>query len=175
MKENPYAAVLAYKYSAKCATCVFLRRHPKEKLILANINRFNNASAMTMLDFQKLYAPSVNYPSIQHHVKTHIRIVKKPTATMIVNENEPEAKKIIEVEAKKAEKEQFERTLDEFIDQFDEGLRSRQFKLTVKDGLTALKIKADIANKNKDRKADVLKALAGARGERSGSPERTET
>lgn len=163
--NNPYGSVLAYKYSKTCSACVWLSRRPKEKTILANINRYNNASAMTLLDFKRLYAPDLSYESLRHHLAKHVRVVRKPTATIMLNEEAPEAQEIIKVEAEKAKKEQFEQTLDEFIDQFDEGLKNRQFKLTVKDGLTALKIKADIASKNKDRKADILKKMIGARGD----------
>jgi len=163
---SEYSADLKYKYSPHCATCKYLRFHPKEKLILANINRFNTASAMTMFDFHKLYMPrDVTYASVRNHVLKHISVIKKATMVTIVNEDSPEAKEAEKVEVVESKKEQFERTLDEFINQFDEGLRARKFNLTVKDGLTALKIKADIVGKNKDRKKDILKAMMGVRGE----------
>lgn len=173
-------AILKYKYSKGCLSCKYFKYHPKEKLVLANIRNFNNYSHMTVLDFQKIYTPDLSYASLRKHVNNHISIVKPPPVNTIVPHYEgkresQESKQLALKSEEQASKEDFENTLDEFISQFDEAIRLKQLKLTVKDGLQALKIKADLVSKNKDRKADILKKMIGARGERIGPAERTET
>lgn len=154
-----------HKYSKRCVVCKFVKTHSKAKEDYAHIRAANPSGHMSIRMFQSKWMPSTSTFSIHNHFKKHVFKVDEQTKTIVV----PTSQK--EVQNASNSKAAHESTLDTFITQFDEAVRKRELKITVKDGLSAIKIKADIEKANKDRKKDILKAMIGARGERGGPSE----
>lgn len=161
-----------YKYNNKCASCKFLKFQTKRKqMILQHAAMFNGDMPLKAVWHRFGIVPS--YESFAHHCKNHIKKIERHPIVTGVSENTP--LKALTSDLSDVLIKPHEQVLDEFIDQFAQGVKQRQFKLTVKDGLTALKLKADIVKGDKDRKKDILKMMVGAYDVPDRPPERTET
>lgn len=147
----------------QCKSCKWLRYHREIRALqLTELKMFNPQAVLGAQAFMDKYAIPLPYPVFARHLRNHIIMAKnKPQEPMVLVTNKP-VEKLLEVLAPNVN--EHEQALDSFIAQFDEAVRSRQIKMTAKDGLQAIKIKADIENRNKDRSKDVFKMMMGADG-----------
>lgn len=164
-----------YKYSKQCSVCKFLKHRPHIRDAVLNEAEYFEGN-LKMTDMHRKYGTGLGYDSFRMHFYRHVSKIPRSTYVTAINEKEPikkalrEGQVLIRPDQRAGAHEQ---TLDEFIAQFDQAVREKQFKLTVKDGLQAIKIKADMEKANKDRSKDIMKMMLGATGESAGPPERT--
>lgn len=158
---------LKYKYSKSCTTCKYLWHKRSVKSAMANeLAILNNGKGLDIKNFHRKYSMEVEYQSFLRHCQKHIFIVEdKPQVTLT---SFGDKKAIQQAFATPAYAGRHEQALDEYINQFYAELKDKSLTMTVKDGLQAIKIKADIESKKRDDKKDVLKMLMGTH-ERAGS------
>lgn len=149
-----------YKYTAKCSVCKWIRYHPNVKeAMITELKYFNPQSLMTDADFMRKYAIPTHRLSFQRHYKVHVSKIENKTVS-ITNEKEPIRKVMGELVV--GAPGSHEAPLKAFIAQFNEKIENRELPITVKDGLQAIKIMADIEKTKKDDKKDLLKIMMGS-------------
>lgn len=151
--------VYKYKYHKRCSVCLFCRRHPDVKKVIVNLKLFN-PNGPSIDEAIRHYKLPLKKTSIWNHCQKHMSVVETKVINRAINDREPI--KNLGVDVVGNAQAAHESTLDEFIAQFDSAVRNKELKMTVKDGLSAIKIKADIQKADKDRKKDILKLMVGA-------------
>ena len=150
-----------YKYFSRCNSCVWLRRHPNvKKALITELRYFNPQSLIGETDFIRKYAMPVDRLSLYRHARKHVMKIEKVQEVTVINDKEPIRKVMGDLIL---DKPGFHETpLKTFIHQFNQKLENEELPITVKDGLAALRLAADIEKTKKDLKKDVVQIMAGA-------------
>lgn len=162
-RRGPKVGGKKFRPESKCKTCMFSVAHKKFHQDLLNSTYFdpNAVEGVTMIIKRWKVQKTLGYRNVMTHMQRHLAPVKRfndEKAAMLV-ETTPAPLPVnlqIEDEAETA----YERALNKTITKFEQALENGTIKLTANTGLQAIKIKADIETKNKDRKLDFIKAFS---------------
>lgn len=155
-----------FKLEGRCKTCQYTLDHKRFHDDLLNTTYFdpNGFESIPELIRRFKVNKSLGYRNVMYHVTHHVAPVQKHNE--IIKAEAAAAQKVI------SEKElaqaiavptadtEYERALDTTIEMYHQQLKTGKLKLTVNTGLQAIKTKAEIESKNRDRKLDFLKAFS---------------
>lgn len=152
-----------FRPEPKCKTCQFSVAHKKFHEDLLNSTYFDQNSVEGIPQIVKRWKvqKSLGYRNVMTHVARHLAPVKRyndEKALEIVTQEERQPLPVnLQIEDGETA---YVRALDDVISEFHTKVKEGKIKLTAQSGLQAIKIKADIETKNKDRKLDFLKAFS---------------
>lgn len=144
-------------YSPTCSVCQFMRRHPDFRAQIIESKHFNTDGVETVRDVCKRWDLPFTETTVYRHLAKH-----QPKDLTTIPESDVKV-----VESKDAHIS----GLDDFIAQGREKLARGELHISADSFLKAVKTKADIESKNKDRSLDALKLMAGAFGGQIEAPE----
>jgi len=146
--------------SMKCQTCKLSIANKKLHQDLLDSTYFNEDGLLSVSMVMKKHKLKVPYRNVQNHMQHHLAPVKRYNDEKKVEVSDISKEEIAKAIAMPTAETAYEAALDETISKFHKELREGRLKLTVNTGLQAIKIKADMENRNKDRKLDFLKAFS---------------
>lgn len=137
-----------------------MRRNPKFKDDVLGSTYFDPAgtkgAAGVLVSWHKPFADQTLYKHIKNHMVTDVTLAEERRAKLLLG---PVKTDILQTDPGTSHMQ----GLEEFIAQGRTMLHQGRLQITGTTYLQAIKIKADVVEKNKDRKLDAIKAFFGAK------------
>lgn len=170
--KQQVVAIKRPKFEVRCGVCQFMRRNRKFKERIMLTKYFDPNAIESVDDVLKSFGYPVSRGSVYVHLRKHQGIERAE----VREENSIAPSGVIKsvllgemIETNATDP--HERLLDRLIYEGDALLDEGKLTLTTNQVLTAIKTKAEIQSKNKDRKVDALKTLFKGAAPDNGQPE----
>lgn len=155
-------------YWPDCKVCQYMKRNPTFKQQVMDSAYFEPTAAESLAEVVNRWGSPFPMPTVYSHMRRH---QSKPTQAIEVVAP-VEATALVDIEDPVVSETAHERGLDEIIAKGRQAIRDGSLKVSGQMLNTAIKTKAEIDIKTKDRRLDAFKMMSGAFGEKEDHSER---